>query len=79
MVDLSNQMGRSLSKYIIWQETFKTFSSNNGKKTYLIINYNIKVKYISDGLTFLSGKLKIPEYSGNTIKKLLLCFKWKTL
>ena len=41
-------------------------------------DWNIKAKFSID-LTFLSGKPKIPDSLGNTIKKLLLCFKWKTL
>ena len=62
-----------MKTYIIWQERLVRFSNK-------LIHYhsNIKVKFSKD-LTFLSGKPKIPDSLGNTIKKLLLCFKWKTL
>lgn len=42
-------------------------------------HYGNYVKSETKTPTFFSGKPKIPDSSGNTIKKLLLCFKWETL
>ena len=39
----------------------------------------LSITVLSLELTFHSGKPKIPEPLGNTIRKLLLCFKWNTL